>query len=131
MQDIGVIGDIRAIQDKRATREIGGIRDKRATPAIEARPHHAPPDSIAILTPIQEKWIACGTKQHQALHGERGETINTNAISLINVSKRYLRKLKRSANLLSSRGFLCISGSADPVLGVRGSSRDEFSPLNL
>jgi hypothetical protein len=101
IQDIGVIGDIRAIQDKRATGDIPAIQDKRATPAIGARPHHVRPDSIAILTPIREKRIACRTKQHQAIHGERGETIDTNAISLINVSKRYLQKLKRSANLLS------------------------------
>ena len=58
MQDIGVIGDIRAIQDKRATGDIPGIQDKRVTPAIEARPHHARPDSILIPTPIQERWIA-------------------------------------------------------------------------
>jgi hypothetical protein len=58
MPDIGVIGGIRAIQDKRATGEIRGIRDKRVTPAIEARPHHARPDSTDIPTPIQEKRIA-------------------------------------------------------------------------
>jgi hypothetical protein len=59
-QDIGVIGDIRENRDIRV------IQDKRATPAIEAKPHHAPPDSIAILTPIQEKWIACRTKRQVA-----------------------------------------------------------------
>ena len=44
-----VTGGILATPDDRVTRVIREIRDKRATPAIEARPLHAPTDSIAIL----------------------------------------------------------------------------------
>jgi hypothetical protein len=65
-----VIGDVRKIRDVRKTRgvrktgDVRKIRDVRARLAIGARPHHVPPDSIAIRTPIQEEWIACRTKQH-------------------------------------------------------------------
>jgi hypothetical protein len=43
-----VTGGTQATPDDQVTRVIREIRDKRATPAIEARPLHAPPDSIAI-----------------------------------------------------------------------------------
>ena len=44
-----VTGGTQATPDDRVTRDIQEIRDKRATPAIEAKPPHARPDSIAIL----------------------------------------------------------------------------------
>jgi hypothetical protein len=70
----GVIGDIRAIRAIRAT------EDKRATPAIEARPHHVPPDSIAIRTPMGE-WNACRTRQELLMMREVGRVIATPPLS--------------------------------------------------
>jgi hypothetical protein len=97
IQDKRVTPDTEVIGDIRANRDIGVTEDKRATSETEARPHHAPPDSTAIQTPITEEWIACKTKQHQANVGERDGTINSNAISLINAGKW------RSAELFFSR----------------------------
>ena len=73
-QDIGVIGDIRA------NRDIQVIQDKRATPGIEAKPHHAPPDSIAIRTPMGE-WNACRTRQELMMMREVGRVIQTPPLS--------------------------------------------------
>jgi hypothetical protein len=71
----GVIGDIRAIRDIRVR------QDKRAIPAIEARRHHVPPDSIAILIRITDEWIACRTRQELTMMREVGRVIQTPPLS--------------------------------------------------
>ena len=57
-----VTGGTQATPDDRVTRVIREIRDKRATPAIEARPVHAPTDSITLLI-LTEGYTAWKTNQ--------------------------------------------------------------------
>jgi hypothetical protein len=53
------IRDKKATPDDRVTKAIREIRDKKATPAIEARPLHAPTDSIATPIPTTEGSNVC------------------------------------------------------------------------
>ena len=57
-----VTGGTQATPDDRVTRVIREIRDKRGTPAIEARPVHAPTDSITLLI-LTEGYTAWKTNQ--------------------------------------------------------------------